>query len=399
MRTWSFIIVAQKSLKSNKVRSILTTLGIIIGVAAVITLIDVTQGAEKMIREQLTSLGGKSFIIKSGKRGVGLKNSVGLTANDAEALKELDEIIYSTPLIDVSDRIIWGKYSWYTVILGTSPDFFSINDWFPSKGNFFNYKDVNESERVCVLGNTVAQNLFDSRNPIGETIRINNYYFKVIGIMEPLGQTTSGKDQDDIVIVPYTTFQKTIKPDDYVDSISVSVRNPDELEMAKTLTIKLLRKIHKSEDKDEENFYIRSQEGVLDRIFTISKIMTILLVSVASISLVVGGIGIMNIMLVSVRERTREIGIRMAVGAKEKDILAQFLLESVLLSLAGGLIGVVVGIFSSLIASHATNWPVVISPGAILLALSFALLVGIFFGIYPARKASKMQPIDALRYE
>ncbi len=400
MNTWSAFKVAYRALESNKVRSVLTTLGIIIGVAAVITLIAVTQGAEKMIQDQLASLGGKSFMVKTGKRGVGAQeNGTALTAQDAEAIRGLDMISYASPLVDSSEQVVWGKRAWFTVILGTSPDFVNINDWYPGEGNFFNYQDLKESERVCVLGSTVASNLFGSQNPLGKTVRISKSYFRVIGVMTPLGQTSSGRDQDDIILIPYTTFQKNIKRIDKVESISVSVGDAEDMDIAQTRVITLIKQRHNLGPGEGSDIYIRSQQGIIDRIFTISRIMTILLASVASISLIVGGIGIMNIMLVSVRERTREIGIRMAVGAKERDILVQFLIESILLSLTGGLIGILVGILGSVVASISTEWPAVISPGAILLAFSFAAVIGIFFGIYPARKASKLDPIEALRYE
>jgi len=285
------------------------------------------------------------------------------------------------------------------LVLGVSPDFVYINDWFPDRGNFFNNQDVAEAARVCVLGKTVASNLFGSENPAGQTVRINKNIFRVIGVMGSLGQTSGGRDQDDIVLIPYTTFQKRIKAINNVESISVSVRSSEDIPIAETQIIDLLRERHRYGADEEDNFYIKSQLSIINRIFAISRIMTILLASVASISLLVGGIGIMNIMLVSVGERTREIGIRMAVGAKQKDILVQFLIESVLLSLAGGAIGVLVGILGSQIASYFTNWPVVISLGATLLAFSVAAIIGIFFGIYPARKASKLDPIEALRYE
>ncbi|MCZ6685869.1 MAG: FtsX-like permease family protein, partial [Candidatus Dadabacteria bacterium] len=248
-------------------------------------------------------------------------------------------------------------------------------------------------------GKTVASNLFGSENPVGQTVRINKSIFSVIGVMSSLGQTSGGRDQDDVVLIPFTTFQKRIKAIDNVESISVSVRSSEEISIAETQIINLLRERHRFGADEEDNFYIRSQLSIINRIFAISRIMTILLASVASISLIVGGIGIMNVMLVSVSERTREIGIRMAVGAREKDIMVQFLIESVMLSLAGGAIGVLVGIIGSQIASYFTNWPVVISFSAALLAFSVAAIIGIFFGIYPARKASKLDPIEALRYE
>lgn len=400
MNPLSAFKVAYRAIESNKIRSILTTLGIIIGVAAVICLVAVTQGAEKMIEDQLTSLGGNSFIVKTGKRGVGSQEKAYiLTPKDAEAIGELEMVTHVSPIIDLGQQIIWGSQDWYSLVLGVGPDFVNINDWYPDSGNFFNNQDVAEAARVCILGKTVASNLFGSENPAGQTVRINKNIFNVIGVMSSLGQTSGGRDQDDVVLIPYTTFQKSIKAINQVESISVSVRTSEDIPIAETQIINLLRERHRYGTDEEDSFYIKSQLSIINRIFAISRIMTILLASVASISLIVGGIGIMNIMLVSVSERTREIGIRMAVGAKEKDILVQFLIEAVLLSLAGGAIGILIGILGSQIASYFTNWPVVISLGATLLAFSVAAIIGIFFGIYPARKASKLDPIEALRYE
>ncbi len=402
MNPLSAFRVAYRAIASNKIRSILTTLGIIIGVAAVISLVAVTQGAEKMIEDQLTSLGGSSFLVKTGKRGVGSgsqQKAYVLTPQDAEAIKELDMVTSVSPLIDIGQQIIFGNQDWFTLVIGVGPDFVNINDWYTDKGNFFNNQDVSERARVCVLGKTVASNLFGSQNPIGQTVRINKNIFTVIGVMSSLGQTSGGRDQDDVVLIPFSTFQRYIKAIDQVESISVSVRSSEDIPIAETQIINLLRERHRYGIDEEDDFYIKSQLSIISRIFAISKIMTILLASVASISLIVGGIGIMNIMLVSVSERTREIGIRMAVGAKQRDILAQFLIESVLLSLAGGTIGVLIGIIGSQIASHFTSWPVVISFSATLLAFSVAAVIGIFFGIYPARKASQLDPIEALRYE
>ncbi len=402
MNPLSAFKVAYRAIASNKVRSILTTLGIIIGVAAVISLVAVTQGAEKMIEDQLTSLGGSSFLVKTGKRGVGSGSQQKvyvLTPEDAEAIEELDMVTHVSPLIDLGQQIVWGNQDWFTLVIGVAPDFVNINDWYPDRGNFFNNQDVDDRARVCVLGKTVAASLFGSHDPIGQTVRINKNSFRVIGIMSSLGQTSGGRDQDDVVLIPYSTFQRYIKAINQVESISVSVRSSEDIPIAESQIINLLRERHRYAPNQEDEFYIKSQLSIINRIFAISRIMTILLASVASISLIVGGIGIMNIMLVSVGERTREIGIRMAVGAKQRDILVQFLIESVLLSLAGGLIGVLIGILGSKIASSFTNWPVVISLGAMLLAFSVAAVIGIFFGIYPARKASQLDPIEALRYE
>lgn len=392
--------VSYRAIKTNKVRSMLTTLGIIIGVAAVISLVALTQGANKMIEEQLTSLGGKSLFINPGKRGVGVQESaITLTAEDARAIGELSTVKYVSPMLDAAEQIVWGNRNWFTVVVGTSPDFVFINDWYPESGVFFNREDVERVENVCVLGKTVVNNLFGYREPVGKTVRIGKNSFKVTGVMSSLGQTTGGRDQDDIVLIPYTTFQKRILGGESLETISVSVHNPEDIPLAESQIKILLRERNKIGPEEEDNFYIKSQFSVIQRIFTISNIMTVLLGSIASISLIVGGIGIMNIMLVSVGERTREIGIRMAVGAKQRDIMVQFLIEAILLSLAGGLIGISVGIVGSKIASSFTGWQSVISVESVLLSFGFAALIGIFFGIYPARKASKLDPIEALRYE
>jgi putative ABC transport system permease protein len=392
--------VSSRAIKSNKVRSILTTLGIIIGVAAVISLVSLTQGANRMIEEQLTSLGGKSLFINPGKRGVGVQdNAIDLTAEDADAIRKLDIVKHVSPMIDAPEQVVWGNRNWFTVVVGTSPDFVFINDWYPSEGVFFNNEDTARTENVCVLGMTVVENLFGYIDPVGQTVRIGKNSFRVIGVMTALGQTTGGRDQDDVALIPYTTFQKRILGSSALESISVSVESPGDIPAAETMIRSVLSERHKLGVNEEDSFYIKSQMGVIDRIFAISNIMTILLGSIASISLVVGGIGIMNIMLVSVGERTKEIGIRMAVGARERDIMTQFLIEAVLLSLTGGVIGIAVGVLGSKIASSFTGWKTVISPESILISFGFAALIGIFFGIYPARKASKLDPIEALRYE
>lgn len=399
MNPLSAFIVAYRAIESNKIRSILTTLGIIIGVATVIALVALTSGAKQMIEEQLTGLGSKSLNVKSGKRGIGAQdNAPILTIGDSEAIGELDVIERITPLLNKSELAVADNKNWYTIVLGTSSDFVYINDWFPEHGSFFNDADVMNAERVCVLGKTVASNLFGYRNPIDQNVRIGNSSFRVIGVMSPLGQTSSGKDQDDIILIPFKTFQKRIEGVTTIKTIAASVKDPGDIPVAEARILELLLERHNVGRDVDNPFYVRTQTAVIERIVTISGIMTILLGSIASISLIVGGIGIMNIMLVSVSERTKEIGIRIAVGAKERDILVQFLIEAVLISLVGGLIGIFVGIAGSQIASYFTGWPSVISFEMVFISFGFAAFIGIFFGIYPARRASKLDPIEALRY-
>lgn len=396
----SVIHVSVSALRTNKVRSALTSLGIIIGVAAVISLVALTQGADFMIKEQLTSLGGKALYVHPGKWGVGTpKDVIRLTNKDVVAINQVAEVNYAIPILDLPGEAVYGNKSWFTALVGSSPNFIYINDWYPSNGVFFNQQDVLNIENVCVLGKTVVSKLFGARDPIGKSIRIGKSSFKVIGIMSTLGQTTSGRDQDDLVVFPFTTFQKRIIGEDRVDKIFVSVNTTEDLQNAESQIRTLLRKRHNLRDDKEDTFYIKSQFGIVKKILTISKIMGVLLGSIASISLIVGGVGIMNIMLASVGERTREIGIRMAVGAKERDIRLQFLAEALVLSLAGGAVGVLLGVIVSTLASSFSGWPSIISVQAVLLAFGFAAAVGIFFGLYPAWKASKLDPIEALRYE
>jgi putative ABC transport system permease protein len=403
MNLWVASKIAYKALRNYKVRSILTTLGIIIGVAAVITMMALTQGAKLMIEENLTGLGANSLIVNAGKRArsgttLNLNKEKPLMPSDADAIRSLSIVKQVSEIIDTAELVASGNMNWFTTIVGVSPEFTNINDWFPGRGSFFNAQDVRNAELVCVLGTTVASKLFGNKDPVGDSIRIGNFSYKVIGVMNSIGQTASGEDQDDLVLIPYTTVQKRIMGISYIENISVSVDSREDIPLAQLEITKVLRDRRKLEKDMENDFYINTQLIHIERIFTISKIMTVLLGSIASISLIVGGIGIMNIMLVSVKERTREIGIRMAVGAKEWDILIQFMIEAVLLSVIGGLIGVILGISASMISSSFTNWPSVVSVTSILLSFGFAAMVGIFFGIYPARKASQLDPIESLRY-
>ena len=396
--------ISYRAIRSNKVRAFLTTLGIIIGVAAVISLVSITGGAKNMIEGQLASLGANSLVVKSGKLTKSGKtlfagNLKPLTGEDVDAIRNLEITRYVSPISNTTANVVSGNRNVFTAVIGTGKDFVFINDWFPEKGTFFNELDIRETALVCVLGRTVKENLFGSRNPVGKSVRIGKYTYRVIGVMSPIGPTPSGKDQDDIVLLPYTSVQKRLIGRKSLGRITISV-NPDyDLAYARKEVEETLRRQHGIKEKDGDDFHVGTQQTQIKTIKNISRIMALLLGSIASISLVVGGIGIMNIMLVSVGERTREIGIRLAVGAKEKNILVQFLIESVLLSLAGGIIGTIVGILISKAAAAVTGWPTQISVLAILVAFLFSALVGIVFGIYPARKAARLNPIDALRYE
>ena len=394
------------SIRSNKVRSFLTTLGIIIGVAlqAVISLVSITGRAKNMIEGQLASLGANSLVVNSGKRTKSGKTVVTgnvkpLTGNDVDAIEDIEAVKYVSAISNTTANVVSGNRNIFTAVIGVGKDFIFINDWFPERGTFFNELDVRETALVGVLGKTVKENLFGSQDPIGKSVRIGKYTYRVIGVMSPIGPTPSGKDQDDIVLLPYTSVQKRLVGTKSINRITVFVDPAYDLAYAQTEIEKTLRREHRIKGEMEDDFFVRTQQTQINTIKNVSRILTVLLGSIASISLVVGGIGIMNIMLVSVGERTREIGIRLAVGAKEKNILVQFLIESVLLSLVGGAIGTATGILISKIASAITGWPTQISILSIIVAFIFSALVGIVFGIYPAKKAVALNPIEALRYE
>ena len=396
--------ISYRAIRSNKVRSFLTTLGIIIGVAAVISLVSITGGAKNMIEGQLASLGANSLVVNSGKRTKSGKTVVTgnvkpLTGKDVAAIGSLESVKYASAISNITANVVSGNRNIFTAVIGVGKDFIFINDWFPERGTFFNELDVRETALVCVLGKTVKENLFGSQDPVGKSVRIGKYTYRVIGVMSPIGPTPSGKDQDDIVLLPYTSVQKRLIGTKSLNRITIFVDPAYDLAYAQTEIEKTLRRQHGIKGGMDDDFFVRTQQTQINTIKNVSRILTVLLGSIASISLVVGGIGIMNIMLVSVGERTREIGIRLAVGAKEKNILVQFLIESVLLSLVGGAIGTAAGILISKVASALTGWPTQISVLSILVAFLFSALVGIVFGIYPAKKAARLNPIEALRYE
>jgi macrolide transport system ATP-binding/permease protein len=385
---WMAARLSLRALQRNKIRSMLTTLGIIIGVAAVILMISLTQGAKETIKEQMVSLGGNALVVSSGTRTrSGVSEGAGsvptLTAQDAEAIRDLHLVTYVAPLLNTTERIIHGNQNWFTAIVGTSADFVVINDWPLARGNFLTPDDVARTEQVCVLGRTVASHLFGYQNPVGQTVRLRNSAFRVIGVLQVKGQTGSGKDQDDVVIVPYSTLQKKLLGVTHVANIAVSVQSQRDLARAESFIRQLLRERHQLRPDMADDFSIRTQADITRRIFTVLRVMTLLLGSIASISLVVGGIGIMNIMLVSVTERTREIGIRISIGAREGDILVQFLIEAIVLSITGGLLGTAGALIGAKLASWLLHMTAIVTVDAILLAFGF----------------SALKPIDELRYE
>jgi putative ABC transport system permease protein len=405
MRYLQILKVAYRALTRNKMRSSLTMLGIIIGVGAVIAMVAIGQGAKRMIDAQVSSLGDNLLTVFSGShfRG-GVRSGAGtitnLTDEDAQAILEnCPAVTRVTPRVRTGAQIIAGNLNWATSVEGYGPDFVHIRTWPVASGTFFTEQDVRGATKVCVLGQTLVDELFAGQNPVGEIIRINKLPFRVLGVLSAKGQNAFGHDEDDLVIVPYTTAQKKLIGITHVQQILASAVDRSQIDLAEDQITQLLRQRHKIPPEEEDDFRVRSQLDIASVAGSTSQIMTILLAAIASVSLIVGGIGIMNIMLVSVTERTREIGLRMAVGAKGRDILTQFLVESVVLCLAGGLVGIFIGILSSKVISGVLNWPTFVSIPAVALAFFFAAFVGIFFGFYPARKASLLDPIEALRYE
>lgn len=392
-----------RQLIKNKLRSTLTSIGIIIGVAAVILSVSITNSAKILVETQFLSLGGKSLIVNKGTRTKSGKVKkdfkIDFKINDVNAIKKLQIIEHASPVSDVAEYVKYKDTSHLSAIVGVSVDFFYVNNWLPVEGSLFTDKDVSGSENVCLIGRTVSNRLFGYINPIGKKIKILNTNYEVLGVLSTIGQTSSGRDQDDAVIIPYSSYHKKIIGSNEIENISASVTNPRDIAIAEQQVTRLLRERHNVNKNQVNGFHIKTQLFVIDRIMTVSRIMTILLGSIASISLIVGGIGIMNIMLVSVIERTKEIGIRMAVGAKQKDIMIHFVIEALMLSIIGGSAGILLGIGMLKIASTLTNMQTFVSTSAILIAFLFSAVVGVFFGYYPAKKASRLNPIEALRYE
>ena len=407
-RVLASIRIALRALMVNKMRSALTMLGIIIGVGAVIAMVAVGSGAKRRIADQIASMGSNLLIVLSGSStSGGLRFGSGtvptLTADDAKAiLNEIPGVKYVAPTLGGGAQVVFGNQNWSTIINGTTPEVLEIRDWSLASGRSFTQQDIDGATKVCLLGKTVVDNLFGGIDPVGQVIRIKNLPMTVIGVLATKGQSTQGQDQDDTIIVPLTTAQKKLFGMQFpgmVRLILVQATAPEVMKDVEDQINDLLRQRHHIQPKQDNDFSVRNLTEIMSTAEQSANVMSLLLGAIASISLIVGGIGIMNIMLVSVTERTREIGIRIAVGAKGRDILLQFLIESMVLSLIGGTVGIGIGVAGTLILSSFTQWPTLFSVEAILLAFLFSSLVGIFFGFYPARKASLLNPIEALRYE
>ncbi|HKA38288.1 MAG TPA: ABC transporter permease [Burkholderiales bacterium] len=408
--TWlASMRIALRALRVNKLRSTLTMLGIIIGVAAVITMIAVGAGAQARVEEQIKSLGSNLILLLPGsvtsggaRMGSGSRNT--LTEDDAYAIQRDVANVQAAPQLRGTGQVVAGNTNWSTVFYGITPEYFEVRNWVIAAGKGFEPADLTGSAKVALLGETVVRNLFGDVDPIGQVIRIRKVPFVVIGTLERKGQSLMGQDQDDVVLMPISTARNRVlgggtARQRVVGSIFLKVREGADMAEAEAQIRTLLRQRHRVQQGQEDDFTLRNLSEVLGAQEASSRIMTLLLAAVASVSLLVGGIGIMNIMLVSVTERTREIGLRMAVGARSRDILAQFLVEAVTLALIGGLLGIVVGVAGSAGIAHLAEWRVELRPDSVVLAVGFAAAVGVFFGFYPARKASRLVPIEALRYE
>jgi putative ABC transport system permease protein len=402
----AIIRIAMRALARNKLRSALTMLGIIIGVGAVIAMVSVGQGAQQQAQKQIAAMGSNMLFVGAGtvNRGgmhMGWGATKSLIYEDMTAIqRECPAVQAAAPGSTTGTQVVFGNDNWATQITGTEPQYFDIRSWPFQDGASFTQADVDAAANVAVIGETVRKNLFGATGPVGQTIRINNIPFRVTGVLTPKGTSAAmGTDQDDTVLIPITTLQKKVNGQNWLRWIMVSAVSRDGSYAAQQQITALLRDRHRIRSGQDDDFFVRNLADMADLADQQARLFTILLASIASISLLVGGIGIMNIMLVSVTERTREIGVRMAIGATEGDVQQQFLTEAVVLSLLGGSIGIALGVTASYLITQTLGWPVLLSPIAIVTAVLFSMAVGIFFGFYPARKAARLDPIEALRYE
>jgi len=407
---WASVRVALASLRAHTLRTALTMLGIIIGVGAVIAMVSVGAGAERRIAEQIRALGSNAIVVQSGARtsgGIhwGLGSQQTLTEEDARAIAlEIEPAEVAAPSVRGSAQTVYGNTNWSTVVQGVTPEYLVAREWDVAIGKMFGSDDVDAATKVAVLGDTVWKSLFGEMDPVGQTIRIRKVPFTVVGVLEPKGHSAWGHDQDDLILIPISTAKRKVlgatqSNPRAVASISVRVRESALMDDARAQIRELLRQRHRLQPGQDDDFDVRVLAEMFAAQEDSARIMTLLLGAIASVSLLVGGIGIMNIMLVSVTERTREIGLRMAVGARSRDILTQFLVEAVTLATAGGTVGIVAGLLSARVIASLANWSTDVPPEAIALAFVFSSAVGVFFGFYPARRASRLDPIEALRHE
>jgi putative ABC transport system permease protein len=408
MNLLSIIRVAFRALARNKMRAALTMLGIIIGVSAVIAMVSIGQGAQASVQAQIQGMGTNLLFISAGAQNVGgvrggagdAGTSTPLTTDDLDAIKrEVPSVSMVSPMVNARSQLVAGNQNWNTNVQGVSEQLPGIRNWQIASGDFFTDADVRTAARVIVLGQTVADNLFQGADPVGQTVRVLNLPFRVVGVMARKGQDPQGRDQDDLAFAPYTSVQKKLLGNPRLQVAYVSAASPDLTYTAQTQITDLLRQRHKLTPNEPDDFTVRNMSDVAEAANQTNSTMTILLGCIAGVSLLVGGIGIMNIMLVSVTERTREIGIRMAIGARSSAVRTQFLIESIVLSLTGGLIGIALGVIVSVAIPAFLSWPTLVSPASIIGSVIFSAAVGIFFGYYPARKAAALDPIEALRYE
>ena len=405
MKFINLLKIALKALNNNKLRCFLTMLGIIIGVASVITMLAIGQGSKNSIREQISEMGSNMIMIHPGnmQRG-GVRQSADdmqtLEVGDFEAISQLPGVAAASPSVNTGGQLVNGNNNYPSQIYGVTPEYLDIRKFNVKDGSMFSDHDIATAAKVCILGKTVVDNLFPGgEDPVGRVIRFGKIPMTVIGVLESKGTNSMGQDQDDVVIAPYTTVMKRILAIDYIQGIFASATDEDLTEATIDSITELLRQRHKIRDGADDDFSIRSQQELSEMMNSTSDMMTILLACIAGISLLVGGIGIMNIMYVSVTERTREIGLRMSIGARSIDILSQFLIEAVIISVSGGIIGIVLGVIASWLVNIIAMWPIYIQPYSVALSFAVCTITGVFFGWYPARKASNLDPIEAIRYE
>ncbi len=405
MHSGRLVKVALKSIIKNKMRTLLTMLGIIIGVGAVIVMVAIGEGAQSQIEAQIQNLGTNMLVITPGTSSAGGVNQGAASFNrlkDDDATKIMNESAYIagvSPVIFTRTQIVGGSGNWRSTVHGVSVEYPVIRDWALTSGRFFDISEQRQGKKVIVLGATIAENLFPNDDPVGQRVLVRNVPVEVIGVLEKKGQTPDGNDQDDVALAPFLTVQRRLSNFTFIRQILANTFSPDDIEKAQVELKAIMRESHGLAAWEPDDFEIKNQDQLSEAAQGTTQVMTMLLAAIASISLLVGGIGIMNIMLVSVTERTREIGIRMAIGARGSDVLTQFLIESIVMSIFGGAIGVGIGFGGAKILASFTGWSTAVSPDIIFIAIAFSAAVGIFFGFYPARKAASLNPIDALRFE